>query len=108
MAQRHKSGRAGLLLRNDGQQQMRRPFRIVIDLVQRGPAAHDVVGDIFGIGGPGHPGRHVRARDLDANAMVAPEQICSCENFYRIFVDLPGHDFLLSSPRQRMPWAPWL
>src|SRR5262249_25536424 len=95
-------------LRNDRQQQMRRPSRIVIDLVQRRSAAADVVGDVFGIGGAAHPGRHVGARDLHADAVTLAEEIGGRHDLDRVFIDFARHNLRLCLAGQRMPRSPWL
>src|SRR5215467_4346260 len=95
-------------LRNDRQQQMGRPSRIVIDLVQRRSAAADVIGDVFGIGGAAHAGRHIGARDLHTDAVAFAEEIGRGHDLDRIFVDLAWYDLLLCLAGQRMPRFPWL
>src|SRR5438477_949552 len=82
-------------LRNDRQQQMGRPSRIVIDLVQRRSTAADVVGDVFSIGGAAHAGRHVGARDLHTDAVTFAEEIGRGHDLDRVFIDFAWHDLLL-------------
>src|SRR5262245_54302051 len=95
-------------LRNDRQQQMGGPPRIVIDLVQRGAAAADVIGDVFGIGGAAHAGRHIGARDLHADAVTFAEEIGRRHDLDCVFIDFARHDLLLGLAGQRMPRLPWL
>src|SRR5262245_28838987 len=73
-------------LRNDRQQQMGRPPRIVIDLVQRGATAADVVGDVLSIGGAAHASRHVGACDLHADAVTFAEEIGCRHDLDRVFI----------------------
>src|SRR5262245_49565743 len=62
-------------LRNDWQQQMGRPLRIVIDLVQRRSTAADVVRDVLSVGGTAHAGGNVGACDLHTDAVAPAEEI---------------------------------
>src|SRR5262245_15458975 len=95
-------------LRNDRQQQMGRPPRIVIDLVQRRATAADVIGDVFGIGGPAHAGRHVGACDLHTDPVTLAEEIGRGHDLDRVLVDFARHDLLLRLAGQRVPRFPWL
>src|SRR6267142_6249064 len=74
-------------LRNDRQQQMGRPSRIVIDLVQRRSTAADVVGDVFSVGGAANASRHVSTCDLHTDAVAPAEEIGRGHDLDRVFVD---------------------
>ena len=80
---------------------MRWPLPVVVDFVKRRLAADDVIGDIFGVGGTADSRRHVRACNIDADAMAAPEQICRSHNLDGVLGDFSGNDFLLSLPALR-------
>src|SRR5262245_36064352 len=94
-------------LRNDRQQQLGGPPRIVVDLVQRRATAADVIGDVFSIGGTAHAGRHVGARDLHADTVACAEEIGRGHDLDCVFIDFAWHDLLLCLAGQRMPWFPW-
>src|SRR5262249_6475721 len=81
-------------------------LRVVVDLVQHGLAAADVVGDVFHVGGAAHAGPDVEARDLDADAMSRLEPVRGRHDLDRVLVDLSGHYRLLRRACERMPWAP--
>ena len=85
---------------------MRRPFGVVIDFVQGRLAAADVVGHVFRVGCATDAGRHVGARDLEADAMAGLEQIAGRQNLDLVFLDLAGLDPLLRGSIQRVPGPP--
>src|SRR5262245_63684847 len=62
-------------VRNDRQQEMRWMLGVVIDPVQHGLAAADVIRDVLDIGGAAHAGRDVEAGDLDADAVTLLELV---------------------------------
>src|SRR6185312_10652439 len=98
----------GSALRDDRQQEMRWALGVVKDLVQRRAAGDDVVGHVFGVGRTGDAGRHVGARDLDADAMAAAEQVGGRQDIDRVFGDLARCHLLLRLAGQRMPRPPRL
>src|SRR5262249_45881228 len=90
-------------VRNDRQQEMRWMPRVVIDLVQHGLAAADVIRDVLHIGGAADAGRDVEAGDLDADAVTLLELIGGRHDLDGVFVDLAGNDGLAGRARERVP-----
>ena len=97
-----------MLLRDDGQQQMRGSLCVVVDLVQRGAATADVVGHIFSVRRTADTGRHVGAHDLQADAVATPEQIGRRHDLDHIILNRSGRHLLLRRARQGMPGLPRL
>src|SRR5260370_41767243 len=90
-------------VRNDRQQEMRWMPGVVIDPVQHGLAAADVIRDVLDVGGASHAGRDIEAGDLDADAMTLLELIGGGHDLDGVFVDLAGDDGLARRARERVP-----
>src|SRR6476660_5484425 len=76
---------------------------VVIDPMQHGLAAADMVRDVFDIRGAADAGGDVEARDLDTDAVPALELVRGCDDLDGVFVDLAGRDRLARRARERMP-----
>ena len=71
-----RSGRTMIVrFRNDGQQQVRWPLGIPIDLVGHGLAAANVVGDILDIGHRSSADRYVHGCDVEADPVPGFELV---------------------------------
>src|SRR5262249_3949020 len=90
-------------VRNDRQQEMRWMPGVVIDPVQHGLAAADVIRDVFDVRGAADPGRDVEAGDLDADVVTLLELVGGRHDLDGIFVDLTGNDGLAGRARERVP-----
>src|SRR5260370_28123372 len=90
-------------VRNDWQEEMRWMPGVVIDPVQHGLAAADVIRDVLDVGGASHAGRDIEAGDLDADAMTLLELIGGGHDLDGVFVDLAGADGLARRPPERTP-----
>ena len=95
-----------LFFRDDGQQQARWVFLVMVDFMDRGLAAADVVGNIFRIMGARDARRHVRARNVDTDAVPLLEEVCRRQDFDGVFVYLAGHDWFLRLSGKRVPGFP--
>src|SRR6516225_2244797 len=91
---------------NDRQQEMRWMPGVVIDSVQHGLAAADVIGDVLDVGGAADAGRDVEAGDLDADAVTLLELVGGRHDLDSVFVDLAGDDGRARRARERMPRPP--
>src|SRR5207247_4618028 len=89
--------------RNDRQQEVRGMLGIMIDLVQDGLAAADVVGNVFHIRGAADAGCDVEARNFNADTVAPFELIRGGHELDSVFVDLAGDDRFASRARERMP-----
>src|ERR1700744_3161491 len=67
-------------LGNDRQQQMRRPFRVAIDLVSDRLAAADVVRDVLDIGHRPGTRRHIHGCDVEADPVTRLELVGGSED----------------------------
>src|SRR5262245_59258656 len=81
-------------VRNDRQQEMRWMPGLVIDPVQHGLAAADVIRDVLDVGGTADAGRDVEAGDLDADAVTLLELVGGRHDLDGVFIDLTGNDGL--------------
>jgi hypothetical protein len=59
----------------------------MIDLVQRRPAAHNVIRNVFGICRSGDPGRHISAGDLEADSVATAKKVGGRQYFDGVFDD---------------------
>src|SRR5438132_12630490 len=90
-------------VRNDRQQEMRWMPGVVIDPVQHGLAAADVIRDVLDVGGASHAGRDIEAGDLDAHAMTSLALIRSAHAPDGVSVDLAAAHGLARPARARIP-----
>src|SRR3954467_8995325 len=90
-------------LRDHRQQQVRGMRWVVIDPMQHGLAAADMIRDVFDVGGTADAGGDVEARDLDTDAVPALELVRGRHDLDGVFVDLAGCDRLACRARERMP-----
>src|SRR5260370_34144479 len=90
-------------VRNDRQQEMRWMPGVVIDPVQHGLAAADVIRDVLDVGGASHAGRDIEAGDLDADALTLLELIGGGHDPDGVLVDLAGDGWLSRRPLERTP-----
>src|SRR5262245_13068577 len=90
-------------VRNDRQQEMRWMPGLVIDPVQHGLAAADVIRDVLDVGGAADAGRDVEAGDLDADAVTLLELVGGRHDLDGVFIDLTGNDGLAGRAREWVP-----
>src|SRR5262249_58275908 len=79
---------------------------VVIESVQEGLAAADVMRDVLEVGGASDAGRDIEAGDLDADAVTLLELIGRGHDLDGVFVDLAGDDGPARRARERMPRPP--
>src|SRR4029079_19626068 len=77
-------------LRDHRQQQVRGMRGVVIDPMQHGLAAADMVWDVLDVGGAADAGGDIETRDLDTDAVPALELDRGRHDLDGVFVDLAG------------------
>jgi hypothetical protein len=79
---------------------MRRPLRIAIDLVRHGPAAADVVRNVFDVRHRAGAGRNIHRGDVEADPVTRLELVGGRENLDFVLDDFSRLHSLDGIPRK--------